>query len=140
MKVGILVLHEREKKSQGGRSIFMTYSIRDESSSLDMSRLDSLEEVHHTLCLQSLQLRVLTDDCPNTIHSITEWRERERGGGGSSQLTLRMYVRLRWTDLRRTAMVRLPELICALVIISSISTTEPVEAGLPCSGQPDMWN
>ena len=36
--------------------MFMTYSIREESSSLDPSRLDSLEEVHHT-CLQSLQLR-----------------------------------------------------------------------------------
>ena len=63
-----------------------------------------------------------------------------RGGGGSSQLTLRMYVRLCWTDLQRTAMARLPELICALVIISSISTTEPLEAGLPCSRQPDMSN
>ena len=68
-------------------------------------------------------------------------REGGREGGrkgGSSQL--KMCMRLCWTDLQRTVMARLPELICALVIISSISTTEPVEAGLPCSGQPDMWN
>ena len=33
-----------------------------------------------------------------------------------------------------------PEFICALVVMSSSSSTEPVEAGLPCSGQPVMWN
>ena len=57
-----------------------------------------------------------------------ERREGRREGerkGESSDLTLRLC----WTDLQRTVMARLPELICALLIISSISTTEPVEAG-----------
>ena len=54
-----------------------TYSVRDEASSLDTSRLDSLEEVNHTLCLESLQLGMETDECPCPSHSITEG-ERER--------------------------------------------------------------
>ena len=55
-----------------------TYGIRDEASSLDAGRLDSLEEVDHTLCLESLQLGMETDECPCPPHSITEG-ERERG-------------------------------------------------------------
>ena len=60
--------------------VCMTYSIRDQSSSLDTSRLGSLE-VHDTLCLQSLQLRVEADECPTATNSITvshTYAERER--------------------------------------------------------------
>ena len=47
------------------------YNIKDEASSLDTSRFHSLEEVNHTLCLESLQLRMETDECPCPPHSIT---------------------------------------------------------------------
>ena len=57
------------------------YSIRDEAGSLDTRGLDSLEEVDHTLCLESLQLRVETDERPCPPHSITEGKCREEGGG-----------------------------------------------------------
>ena len=53
-----------------------TYSIRDKASSLDTSRFDSLEEVNHTLCLESLQLRMETDECPSPPHSITEYGDK----------------------------------------------------------------
>ena len=70
--VGILVLCEREKVVETETNThYLTYSIRDESSSLYASRLDSLEEVDHTLCLESLQLRVEADEGPSPAHSIT---------------------------------------------------------------------
>ena len=49
-----------------------TYSIRDKARSLDTSRLGSLEEVNHTLCLESLQLGVDADEGPCSPHSITK--------------------------------------------------------------------
>ena len=61
--------------------VCITYSIRDQSSTLDTSRLGSLEEVHDTLCLQSLQLRVEADECPTVTNSTTvshTYAERER--------------------------------------------------------------
>ena len=57
------------------------YSISDKAWSLDTSRLDSLEEINHTLRLESLQLGVETDERPCPPHSVTErglgkmWRE-----------------------------------------------------------------
>ena len=71
--VGILVLCERERvvETETNTHISQSYSIRDESSSLYASRLDSLEEVDHTLCLESLQLRVEADEGPSPAHSIT---------------------------------------------------------------------
>ena len=57
---------------KGGESNRMTtYSIRDKARSLDTSRLDSLEEVYHTLCLESLQLRVDADEGSCPPYSIT---------------------------------------------------------------------
>ena len=56
------------------------YSIRDEAGSLDTRGLDSLEEVDHTLCLESFQLRVETDECPCPPHSITEGKCGKEGG------------------------------------------------------------
>ena len=55
------------------------YSIRDKAGSLDTRGLDSLEEVDHTLCLESFQLRVETDECPCPPHSITEGKCGEEG-------------------------------------------------------------
>ena len=69
--------HMNHNESEG---VCMTYSIRDQSSTLDTSRLGSLEEVHDTLCLQSLQLRVEADECPTATNSITvshTYAERE---------------------------------------------------------------
>ena len=74
MAEGIVSLREKRKEwseQERGGDRGVTYSIRDESSSLDTSRLDCLEEVHHTLCLQSLQLRVEADECPTATNSIT---------------------------------------------------------------------
>ena len=56
------------------------YSIWDEAVSLDTRGLDSLEEVDHTLCLESLQLRVETDERPCPPHSITEGKCGEERG------------------------------------------------------------
>ena len=53
------------------------YSILDKSCSVDASRLDCLKEVHHTLCLESLQLRVKTDEGSSSTHSITAWVGRK---------------------------------------------------------------
>ena len=36
-----------------------------------MSRFDSLEHVHYTFCLESLQLRVDDQKCPTANYSIT---------------------------------------------------------------------
>ena len=72
---------ERRKERDGRREIWRgdTHSIRDEAGSLDTSRLYCLEEVDHTLHLESLQLRVETDECPCPPHSITErvWEGRK---------------------------------------------------------------
>ena len=56
------------------------YSIRDVAGSLDTRGLDSLEEVDHTLCLESFQLRVETDECPCPPLSITEGKLGEERG------------------------------------------------------------
>ena len=56
------------------------YSIRDKARSLDTRGFDSLEEINHTLCLESLQLRVETDECPCPPHSITEGKYGEERG------------------------------------------------------------
>ena len=53
----------------------MTYSVRDEASSLDTGRLDSLEEVDHTFGLESLQLRMETDERSRPSHSVTEEKQ-----------------------------------------------------------------
>ena len=43
----------------------------DKSSSVQASRLDSLEEIHNTLCLQSLHLGVDGNECSCALHTIT---------------------------------------------------------------------
>ena len=52
-------------------SVFITHSVVDKSSSLQASRLDGLEEVHHTLCLQPLHLGVDGDERSCALHAIT---------------------------------------------------------------------
>ena len=54
-----------------------TYSVGYDSRSLDTSRLDGLEDIHHTFCLQTFQLRVDTQERP-TPHNPITGRERER--------------------------------------------------------------
>ena len=49
----------------------LTYIIRNKPSSLQAGRLCCLEEIYHTLHLQSLQLRVNTYKRTSTTHSIT---------------------------------------------------------------------
>ena len=53
-----------------------TYSVGYDSRSLDTSRLDGLEDIHHTFCLQTFQLRVDTQERP-TPHNPITGRERE---------------------------------------------------------------
>ena len=50
----------------------VAYSVGYESRSLNASRLDSLEDIHRTFCLQTLQLRVDTDECPTPNDAITD--------------------------------------------------------------------
>ena len=68
------IKREGEKK-KGSKDERGTYSVRDEAGSLDTSRLDSLEEVDHTFGLESLQLRMETDERPRPSNSVTEERQ-----------------------------------------------------------------
>ena len=48
-----------------------TYSVGYDSRSLDTSRLDGLEDIHHTFCLQTFQLRVDTQERSTPHYPIT---------------------------------------------------------------------
>ena len=52
-----------------------TYRVWYDSRSLDTSRRDGLEDIHHTFCLQTFQLRVDTQERP-TPHNPITGRER----------------------------------------------------------------
>ena len=52
-----------------------TYSVGYDSRCLDTSRLDGLEDIHHTFRLQTFQLRVDTQERP-TPHNPITGRER----------------------------------------------------------------
>ena len=54
-----------------------TYSVGYDSRSLDTSRLDGLEDIHRTFCLQTFQLRVDTQE-RTTPHNPVTLREGER--------------------------------------------------------------
>ena len=51
--------------------VHVAYCVRDKSSSLYACRLDCLEQVHQSLCLQPLQLGVQADERPSATHSVT---------------------------------------------------------------------
>ena len=50
---------------------FLTHHVGNESRSLSTSRLNGLEDIYHTFCLQTLQLRVDADERPSASNSIT---------------------------------------------------------------------
>ena len=79
MELFLSILYQREmikgykeREREQRRRQRGTYSVRDEASSLDTGRLDSLEEVDHTFGLESLQLRMETDERSRPPHSVTE--------------------------------------------------------------------
>ena len=83
MAEGIVSLCAQEKNTQCLICVTLavicgTHSTGDESTSLNTSRLNGLENVNHTLCLQSLQLGVDTDESPCSTNTITEMERRGR--------------------------------------------------------------
>ena len=79
-----------------------TYSVGYDFRSLDTSRLDGLEDIHHTFCLQTFQLRVDTQERP-TPHNPITGRERGEGGREGKLQTSSKYrgITLIWALLRR---------------------------------------
>ena len=75
------VLHNRrhsdpsceKKRDSHTETRVETYSVGYESRSVYASRLDGLEDIHHTFCLQMFQLRVDDQECPTPTYPITEW-------------------------------------------------------------------
>ena len=74
-----------------------TYSVGYDSRSLDTNRLDGLEDIHHTFCLQTFQLRVDTQKRPTPHNPITG---RERFSVKLSNILMKYRgITLIWTPL-----------------------------------------